>query len=129
LRNFEQLWDKLFHPHQAQQAEIQNRLKELQELAQIALEIENRQIYKSLQTEMNELFMKYLTYVFFDGLRFIVPHLFLLAIITSKVKFIPLPVALPLLGNQVGIVILYPLMALLIHWGYKKFRSKKMQLN
>jgi len=129
MSGFEQLWDKLFHPNKAKQEEIQSRLKELQELSQIAMEIENKQIYKNLQIEMNELFMKYLTYVFFDGLRFIVPHLFLLAIITSKVRFIYLPVDLPLLGNEVGIVLLYPVMALLAHFAYKRFRSKKMQLS
>ncbi len=129
MSGFEQLWDKLFHPNKAKQEEIQNRLKELQELSQIAMEIENKQIYKNLQVEMNELFMKYLVYVFFDGLRFIVPHLFLLAIITSKVRFIYLPVDLPLLGNEVGIVLLYPVMAILAHFAYKRYRSRKMQLS
>lgn len=126
---FEQIWDKLFHPNRAKQEEIQNRLKEMQELSKIALEIGNKQIYKSLQIEMNELFMKYLTYAFFDGLRFIVPHLFLLAIITSKVRFIYLPVDLPLLGNEIGIVLLYPVMAIMAHVLYKKFKSKKLLLS
>jgi len=127
--NFEQLWDKIFHPNKAKQEEIQNRLKEMQELSKLATEIGNKQIYKNLQIEMNELFMKYLTYAFFDGLRFIVPHLFLLAIITSKVRFIYLPVDLPLLGNELGIVLLYPVMAILAHFAYKRFRSKKLQLS
>jgi len=127
--NFEQLWDKIFHPNKAKQEEIQNRLKEMQELSKLATEIGNKQIYKNLQIEMNELFMKYLTYAFFDGLRFIVPHFFLLAIITSKVSFIYLPVNLPLLGNEVGVVLLYPIVAIMAHFTYKRFRSKKLQLS
>ena len=128
---YEQLWDKIFHPNKAKQEEIQNRLKEMQELSKIAAEIGDRQIYKSLNMEMNELFMKYLTYVFFDGLRFIAPHFLLLAIITSKVSFIYLPVNLPLLGNEIGVVLLYPVMAIMTHFAYKRFRfrSKKLQLS
>lgn len=129
MSGFEKLWERLFHPNKAKQEEIQNRLKELQELSQVAMEIDNKQIYKNLQIEMNELFMKYLVYVFFDGLRFIVPHLFLLAIITSKVRFIYLPVDLPMLGNEVGIVLLYPVMAIMAHYAYKRYRNKKLQLS
>jgi len=126
---FDQLWDKIFHPNKDKQEEIQNRLKEMQELTKIAAEIGDRQIYKSLNTEMNELFMKYLMYVFFDGLRFIAPHFLLLAIITSKVNFIYLPVDLPLLGNEIGVVLLYPVLAIMTHFAYKRLRSKKMQLS
>ncbi|HBX23148.1 MAG TPA: hypothetical protein DEF34_05895 [Desulfotomaculum sp.] len=127
--NYAKLWDKIFHPNRAKQEEIQNRLKEMQELSKLATEIGNKQIYKNLQVEMNELFMKYLTYVFFDGLRFIAPHFLLLAIITSKVSFIYLPVNLPLFGNEIGVVLLYPVMAILAHFAYKRFRSKKLQLS
>lgn len=121
--------DKWFHPNREKQEEIQNRLKELQELSSIAMEIGNKQIYRNLQVEMNELFMKYLTYVFFDGLRFIAPHLFLLALITSQVRFIYVPFNLPLFGNEIGIVLIYPVMAILAHVVYKRMRLRKMQLS
>ncbi|AGL00794.1 hypothetical protein [Desulfoscipio gibsoniae] len=123
------LLDKWYHPKRAEQEELRNRIRELQELSRLALEIENQQIYKNLQSESNELFMKYLTYIFFDGLRFIVPHLFLLAVITSKIKFINLPVNLPGLGNEISIVLVYPVVAIMIHMLYKRFRNKKMQLS
>ncbi len=119
--------DKWFHPNRGKQEEIRNRLKELQELSNIAMEIGNRQIYRNLQVEMNELFMKYLTFAFFDGLRFLVPHLFLLAIITSQVRFIYLPFELPLFGNEIGIILIYPVVAILAHVVYKRIKNKKLR--
>lgn len=129
LSAWRQLLDKWFHPHRDKQEEIQNRLKELQELSSLAMEIGNQQIYRNLQVEMNELFMKYLTYVFFDGLRFIVPHLFILAFITSQVRFIYLPVQLPLLGNEIAVILIYPVIAILAHIVYKRKFGKKLQLS
>jgi hypothetical protein len=123
------LLDKWFHPNRAKQKQLQNRIRELQELSKIALEIGNQPIYKSLQIESNELFMKYLTYAFFDGLRFIVPHLFLLAIISAKVRFIYLPVNLPGLGNEVGIVLVYLVTAIVFHILYKRYKNKTIQLS
>jgi hypothetical protein len=107
--------------------QLQNRIQELQELSKIALEIGNHQIYRNLQTESNELFMKYLTYVFFDGLRFLVPHLFILAIITSQIRFIYLPVSLPVLGNEIAVVLAYPVLAILLHILYKRYKKRTMQ--
>ncbi len=124
------MWlDKWFHPNRAQQERILKRIQELQELSKIALEIENPQIYKNLQVEQNELFLKYLMYVVFDGLRFILPHLFLLGIISTQVRIIPLPVTLPLIGNEVGIVLVYLIGAILFHIFFKRYKASKLQLS
>jgi len=123
------LLDKWYHPNRVEQEKLQDRIKEMQELSKLALEIKNKQIYKNLQIESNELFMKYLTFVFFDGLRFLVPHLFLLAVINTQINFISLPVNLPGLGNEVSIVLVYPVLAIMFHIIFKKFKSKKMQLS
>ena len=119
------LLDKWFHPNRAKQQELQDRIKELQELSNLALEIGNRQIYKNLQVESNELLMKYLMYAFFDGLRFLVPHLFILAIISTKISAIHLPVSLPALGDKLSIVIVYIVLAVLANYLYKKYKRKR----
>lgn len=127
--NFSGLLDKWYHPNRAEQEQLQDRIKGLQELSRLALEIDNKQIYRNLQIESNELFMKYLTYMFFDGLRFIVPHLFLLAVITTKISFISLPVSLPGLGSKIPIVLVYLVVAIIFYILRKKFRNRKMQLS
>lgn len=119
------LLDKWFHPNRAKQQELQERIKELQELSNLALEIDNRQIYKNLQVESNELFMKYLMYAFFDGLRFLVPHLFILAIISTKISSIHLPVSIPALGDKLSIVFPYIVVAVLANYLYKKYKRKR----
>lgn len=127
MSNFQTMIDRWFHPNRKKQEQLQNRIKELQELSQIALEIGNHQIYRNLQTESNELLMKYLTTVFFDGLRFLVPHLFILAIITSKIRFIYLPVSIPLLGDEIAVALAYPVLALLLHILYKRYKKRSMR--
>ena len=119
------LLDKWFHPNRAKQQEVQDRIKELQELSRLALEIDNRQIYKNLQVESNELFMKYLMYAFFDGLRFLVPHLFILAIISTQISSVHLPVTIPWLGAQLSIVFPYLVVAILANYLYKKYKRKR----
>ncbi|SFH32230.1 hypothetical protein SAMN05660649_04741 [Desulfotomaculum arcticum] len=119
------LLDKWFHPNRAKQQELQDRIKELQELSNLALEIGNRQIYKNLQVESNELLMKYLTYAFFDGLRFLAPHLFILAIISTKISSIHLPVSIPALGDKLSIVFPYIVVAVLANYLYKKYKRKR----
>jgi len=119
------LLDKWFHPNRANQQEVQDRIKELQELSRLALEINNRQIYKNLQVESNELFMKYLMYAFFDGLRFLVPHLFILAIISTQISSVHLPVTIPWLGAQLSIVFPYIVVAILANYLYKKYKRKR----
>lgn len=127
--NMDALLEKWFHPNRIQQEHILTRIKELQELSSIALEIENHQIYKNLQTEQNELFLKYLMYAFFDGLRFILPHMFLLGLISRQINTISLPVALPLIGDQVGILFAYLVMAILFHIVIRRYKSYKIQLS
>ena len=119
------LLDKWFHPNRARQQELRDRIKELQELSNLALEIENQQIYRNLQAESNELFMKYLTYSFFDGLRFLVPHLFILAIISTQISLIHLPVSIPAFGDKMSIVFPYIVAAILANYLYKKYKRKK----
>ncbi|WP_027365272.1 hypothetical protein [Desulfotruncus alcoholivorax] len=119
------LLDKWFHPNRAKQQELEDRIRELQELSNIALEIGNRQIYQSLQVESNELLMKYFVYAFFDGLRFLVPHLFLLALISTKISSIQLPVSLPALGDKLSVVIVYIVLAVLANYLYKKYKRNR----
>lgn len=119
------LLDKWFHPNRAEQQELQDRIKELQELSSLALEIDNRQIYKNLQVESNELFMKYLMLAFFDGLRFLVPHLFLLAIISTQISSVHLPVTIPGFGAKLSIAFPYIVVAVLAKYLNKKYRRKK----
>ncbi|MBF7082536.1 hypothetical protein IT084_06025 [Desulfallas sp. Bu1-1] len=127
MSGFKTMLDRWFHPNREKQEQLQNRIQELQELSKIALEIGNHQIYRNLQTESNELLMKYLTYVFFDGLRFLVPHLFILAIITSRIRFIYLPVSIPVLGNEVAVVLVYPVLVMLLHILYKRYKKRTMR--
>lgn len=123
MADYKAILDKLFHPNRKKQEQLQDRMKELQELSRLALEIDNQQIYKNLQIESNQLFMKYLTLCFFDGLRFLVPHLFILALITTKIKSIALP------GGEIGVLPVYLVGAILFHVLYKRHKKRILQLS
>lgn len=123
MADYQAIFDKLLHPNRAKQEQLQNRIKELQELSSLALEIDNQQIYKSLQIESNQLFIQYLTLCFFDGLRFLVPHLFLLALITTKIK------SITFLGSEIGIVPVYLVGAVLFHVLYRRHKKRLLQLS
>lgn len=118
--------DKIIHPNRKKQEEMMKRINELKELSVIASEHGINAIYRSLNREMNELFMQYMVFAFLDGVIFLIPHFFMIWMLSLKFSIITLPFNMPGgLGNQIGIVAWYPLCAIsyyVIRWRMRKKR-------
>lgn len=117
-------FQKLLHPYSDKQEETMSRIKELKELSVIATEAGMPGMYQSLNREANELLMQYLVYAFFDGIRFLLPHVVAIWLLSIKFSIINLPLSLPGIGNQIGIIAWYPLCVIGYYIG-KKYMKKK----
>lgn len=116
--------DKWFHPNREQQEEIMARLGEFKELSTAAVQLGDQQAYKNLQVEMNQMFMKYMVTVVFDSLRFLLPHFVMMWLLSINFRFINLPFAIPGMGSEIGIVVWYPIAAILAHVAYKRLKKR-----
>ena len=116
--------EKLLHPHREKQEKLLARVKELKELSAIASEAGMHSMYQSLNRESNEVFMEYLMCCFLDGISFLLPHALAIWLLSLKFSNVVLPVSLPWLGNQVSIMIWYPLCAVIYYAGRKYFKRK-----
>lgn len=119
-----ELSDKWFHPNRDEQEKMINRLTEFKELSAVAVQLSDKVAYRNLQIEMNQLFMQYLVTVFFDGLRFLLPHIIILAILSTYVQTIQLSFIIPGLGGEIGILVWYPVVAILAHVTYKRLKKR-----
>lgn len=115
-----ELSDKWFHPNREKQEEIMTRLSEFKELSAVAVQLGDQAAYKNLQIEMNQMFMQYMVTVFFDSLRFLLPHFIMMWLLSINFRFINLPFSIPGLGSEIGIVVWYPVAAILAHIAYKR---------
>lgn len=90
-------------PHGKRIRELKTQYEELDELANVAVQMGNAMAYKSLQTEMREVFFDYLTAIVVDALYRLVPHVLILWIISL---YIP-TITIPFVGWQVNIFAAY----------------------
>lgn len=118
--------NKLLHPHRAKQAELMARIKELRELSVIATDAGMPEMYQSLNREANELLMEYFVLSFLEGIRFLLPHVVAIWLLSIKFSIITLPVSLPGIGNQIGIIAWYPLCAIAYYIGKKYFKKRRL---
>lgn len=123
-----QLSDKWFHPNRKEQEEMMTRLTEYKELSSVAVQLGDKAAYRNLQIEMNQIFMKYMVTVFFDGLRFLLPHFIILAILSAYVQSIKLSFIIPGLGGEIGILVWYPVAAILAHVTYKRLKKRLLPM-
>ena len=71
-------------PHAEKVSQLKGRYEELDDLSNVAIEIGNATVYKSLQTEMKEVFFDYLTAIVVDSIYKLVPHVLIIWIISLK---------------------------------------------
>lgn len=107
--------DKILHPHRGKQEKLMSRMVEYRELSSLALESENRVMYSLLQREMNEMFCEYLTWCFLDGIGYLIPHALVMWLISARFPYFTFPFDLPLIGNQVSVIVWYPLAMILYY--------------
>lgn len=119
-----ELSDKWFHPNREKQEEIMKRLSEFKELSMIAAQLGDQATYRNLQIEANQMFMQYIVTVFFDSLCFLLPHFILMWILSINFRFIHLPFSIPGLGSEIGIIVWYPVIAILAHVSYKRLKRR-----
>jgi hypothetical protein len=110
-------------PHAAKISQFKGRFEELEDLSNVAIEIGNAPAYKSLQTEMKEVFFDYLTAIVVDSIYKLVPHVLIIWLISLKWPSITVPIV----NWQVNILGAYLLMYALFHIGQllaKPIKSK-----
>ncbi len=100
-------------PHAERISKHKGRYEELQDLSNVAVEIGNAAAYKSLQTEMKEVFFDYLTAIVVDSIYKLVPHVLIIWLISLKWPSINVPIV----NWQVSILGAYLLLYALFHIG------------
>ena len=100
-------------PHAERINKHKGRYEELQDLSNVAVEIGNAAAYKSLQTEMKEVFFDYLTAIVVDSVYKLVPHVLIIWLISLKWPII----TVPFMNWQVNILGAYLLLYVLFHIG------------
>ena len=90
-------------PHAEKKSQHKGRYEELQDLSNVAVEIGNADAYKSLQSEMREVFFDYLTAIVVDSIYKLVPHVLIIWLISLKWPSI----AVPLVNWQLSILSAY----------------------
>ena len=79
-------------PHGKKIKRLKKQYQELDELSNVAVEIGDVAAYRSLQTEMREVFFDYLTAIAVDAIYSLLPHILIIWLISMKWKTITLPV-------------------------------------
>ena len=92
MENFSKLFKFLRNPHRAKIEQLKVRYQELDDLSNVAVEIEDATAYKSLQKEMREVFFDYLTAVVVDSAYKLVPHVLIIWVISLKWQSITVPI-------------------------------------
>lgn len=109
--------DKVLHPHRKKQEKLMSRMAEYRELASLAYENDNKDMYTLLQRELNEMFCEYLTWSFLDGIGFLIPHVLIMGLISFWLPYFTLPFKLPVIGNHAYVIVWYPLMIIIYYVG------------
>ncbi|WP_088226020.1 hypothetical protein [Desulfosporosinus sp. FKB] len=122
LAGFE-IIDKVLHPHRKKQDKLMARMVEYRELASLAYEHDNKDMYTLLQRELNEMFCEYLSWSFLDGIGFLIPHFFIMGFISLWLPYFTLPFDLPVIGNHVSVIIWYPLVMIAYYVGRRLLRK------
>ncbi|GAB6158156.1 hypothetical protein JCM39194_13560 [Desulfotomaculum varum] len=87
------------NPHRQKIEDLKKRYQELDELSKVAVIICDGAAYRSLQSEMREVFFDYLTAVVVDSIYSLVPHVLIVWLASF---FVP-TITIPIVNWQVGI--------------------------
>lgn len=123
MKKVSELIKFLKDPHAERINKHKGRYEELQDLSNVAVEIGNASAYKSLQTEMREVFFDYLTAIVVDSIYKLVPHVLIIWLISLKWPIITVPIV----NWEVSILGGYLLLYALFHIGQlvaKPIKSK-----
>jgi hypothetical protein len=105
--------------------QLKERYQELDDLSNVAIEIGNAAIYKSLQTEIKEVFFDYLTITAVDSVYRLVPHVLIIWAISLKWQII----TVLLINKQISILGAYLLAYLIFHIGQVLAKPLKSRLS
>ena len=108
-------------PHSTRIEKYKKQYQELDELSNVAVELGDATAYKSLQSEMREVYFDYLTAIVIDAIYRLVPHVIILCLISF---FIPV-INIPFVGWQVNIFGAYLLAYFTYHMGGWLIRPMK----
>ena len=103
MKKVSELVKFLKDPHAEKIRQHKGRYEELQDLSNVAVEIGNAEAYKSLQSEMREVFFDYLTAIVVDSIYKLVPHVLIIWVINLKWQSI----SVPLVNWQLSILSAY----------------------
>ncbi|TGE30935.1 hypothetical protein [Desulfosporosinus sp. Sb-LF] len=92
MGKFYELVKFIKNPHKGKIQQIKEKYLELDDLSNVALEIGNAAAYKSLQTELKEVFFDYLSAVVVDSVYKLVPHVLIIWVISLKWQVVTVPV-------------------------------------
>lgn len=107
-------WIKhLRDPHAKKVKKLKEQYQELDELSNVAVEIGDVADYRSLQSEMREVFFDYLTAVVVDSIYHLVPYVLIIWLISLKWNSI----TIPFINRQVDIFAAYLCAYLVFHLG------------
>lgn len=97
------LFKFLKDPHTEKVQLYKERYQELDALSDVAIEIGDGPAYRSLQSEMREVFFDYLTAIVVDSVYKLVPHVLIICLISLKWS----TVRIPLTNWQINIFAIY----------------------
>ena len=92
MKNFSKLLKFLRSPHREKIEKLKIRYQELDDLSNVAVEIDDVAAYRSLQKEMREVFYDYLTAIVVDSVYNLVPHVLIIWVISLKWQSITVPI-------------------------------------
>lgn len=125
MRKVSELVKFLKDPHTKKVQHYKERYQELDELSDVAVDIGDAEAYKSLQTEMREVFFDYLTAVVVDSIYKLVPHVLIILLISLRWPTI----TIPFVSWQVSIIGAYLVMYILFHLGKSLIKLIKSKLD
>ena len=125
MKKISKLVKFLKEPHAGRVQQLRERYQELDDLSNVAVEIGNEGIYKSLQAEMKEVFFDYLTAVAVDSIYKLVPHVLIIWVICLKWQSI----TVPLVNCRINILGAYLISYLIFYVGQILIKSIKSRLS
>ena len=91
MKRISELVKFLKDPHAKRVQQHKGRYQELDDLSNIAIEIGDEMAYKSLQSELREVFFDYTTAIVVDSIYKLVPHVLIIWLISLKWPTITVP--------------------------------------
>ncbi len=107
----------MLHRHRSSMERLSGEMNGRKELAAAAIESGNGQMYLLLQRELNDMYLRYLSWSFLDGVGFLIPHVLAVWIIGVLLphQLLPWP------GGSISVLIWYAAAAVTVTIGGRRF--------